>query len=193
MMAMYWLVNRFGTNVTAAYSVVFRIDSFAALPAMNFANALSTFVGQNLGANRPERVRTGLWATFKMTSIIAISITLVAVLFSEPIMRMFTQDPEVIEIGARYLKIVAFFYITFSTMFVVGGVMRGAGDTLVPMIITFIALWVVRIPVCYFLSEKWGFIGLWWGIPVAWVIGMLFSYLYYLTGRWRSKAVVKHS
>jgi putative MATE family efflux protein len=192
MMAMYWLVNRFGTNVTAAYSVVFRIDSFAAMPAMNFANALSTFVGQNLGANRPERVRKGLLATFKMTSIIAITITLVAFVFSEPLMRLFTSDREVIEIGVSYLKIVSFFYITFSTMFVVGGVMRGAGDTFVPMIITFFALWVVRIPVCYFLSEKFGYIGLWWGIPVAWIIGMTFSYFYYLTGRWRKKAVVKY-
>lgn len=193
MMAMYWLVNRFGTNTAAAYSVVFRIDSFAALPAMNFANALSTFVGQNLGANRPGRVKTGLWATFRMTSAIAVTITVIAVLFSRPIMRLFTDDPAVIEIGADYLGIVAFFYITFSTMFVVGGVMRGAGDTFVPMVITFIALWVVRIPVCYFLSEKWGYIGLWWGIPVAWIIGMILSYLYYLTGRWRKKAVVRQN
>ncbi len=57
MLAMYWLVNRFGTNATAAYSVVFRIDSFASMPAMNFAMALSAFVGQNLGAQKPERVR----------------------------------------------------------------------------------------------------------------------------------------
>ncbi len=192
MMAMYWLVNRFGTNATAAYSVVFRIDSFAALPAMNFANAFSTFVGQNLGANRPERVRTGLWATFKMTTTIAVTISLIAIIFSRPLMQLFTQDPAVIEIGASYLKIVAFFYITFSTMFVVGGVMRGAGDTFVPMLITFFALWVVRIPVCYFLSEKFGYIGLWWGIPVAWVIGMSLSYLYYLTGRWKKKVVVRH-
>lgn len=192
MMAMYWLVNRFGTNATAAYSVVFRIDSFAAMPAMNFANAFSTFVGQNLGANRPERVRTGLWATFKMTTTIAVTISLIAIIFSRPLMQLFTQDPAVIEIGASYLKIVAFFYITFSTMFVVGGVMRGAGDTFVPMLITFFALWVVRIPVCYFLSEKFGYIGLWWGIPVAWVIGMSLSYLYYLTGRWKKKVVVRH-
>jgi Na+-driven multidrug efflux pump len=60
------------------------------------------------------------------------------------------------------------------------------------MIITFFALWVVRIPVCYFLSEEWGYLGLWWGIPVAWIVGMVFSYFYYLTGRWRQKAIVKH-
>jgi putative MATE family efflux protein len=191
MLAMYWLVNRFGTNTVAAYSVAFRIDSFAAMPAMNFANALSTFVGQNLGANRPERVRSGLLETFKMTSIIAITLTIIAVLFATPLMKMFTQDPEVVRIGADYLRIVSIFYITFTTMFVIGGVMRGAGDTLPPMLITFIALWVVRIPACYYLSESHGYIGLWWGIPVAWVVGMVLSYLYYLTNRWKRKAVVK--
>lgn len=192
MMAMYWLVNRFGTDATAAYSVVFRIDSFAAMPAMNFANALSTFVGQNLGANKPHRVRTGLWATFKMTSIVALTITAIAIFFAGPLMRLFTQAPEVVSIGVDYLLIVSAFYITFSTMFVVGGVMRGAGDTFIPMLITFIALWVVRIPLCYFLSEKFGYIGLWWGIPIAWVVGMILSYIYYLTGRWKKKAVVMH-
>ena len=189
MMAMYWLVNRFGTDATAAYSVVFRIDSFAALPAMNFANALSTFVGQNLGAGKPQRVRSGLWATFRMTSIVSVSITVIAMIFAGPLMRLFTQAPEVVEIGVDYLRIVSAFYITFSAMFVIGGVMRGAGDTLVPMLITFIALWVVRIPLCYFLSEKFGYIGLWWGIPIAWIVGMTLSYLYYLTGRWRKKVV----
>ena len=65
MAAMYWLVNPFGTDTAAAYSVVFRIDAFASMPAMNFAAALSSFVGQNLGANKPERVRRGFVETLK--------------------------------------------------------------------------------------------------------------------------------
>lgn len=191
MMAMYWLVNPFGTNTAAAYSVVFRIDAFASMPAMNFAGALSTFVGQNIGAGKPERVRRGLIATFGMTSVIAITVSLIAIIFSRPLMSMFTSDVEVIEIGVQYLSIVSIFYIAFTSMFTIGAVMRGAGDTLIPMIITFIALWVVRIPLCYFLSLKMGAIGIWWGIPIAWVFGMTFSYLYYLTGKWKSKVLLK--
>lgn len=189
MMAMYWLVNRFGTNMSAAYSVAFRFDSFASMPAMNFAAALSTFVAQNIGAKKPERAVSGLWATFKMTAIISLSITFLGVVFSEGIMKLFTQDPEVIKIGASYLRIVTIFYIAFSTMFVIGGVMRGAGDTFIPMLITFISLWVIRIPLCYFLSEHWGYVGIWWGIPIAWIIGVILSYLYFRTGRWKSKVV----
>lgn len=192
MMVMYWLVNPFGTNSVAAYSVVFRIDSFAAMPAMNFAAALSTFVGQNLGANKPERVRTGLISTIVMTSIFALTITSIALLLAEPLMRLFTNDPEVISIGMDYLYVVSPFYIVFTTMFTIGGVMRGAGDTMIPMLITFIALWVVRIPLCYYLSLDMGVIGIWWGIPGAWLAGALLSFLYYLTGKWKSKALVKH-
>jgi len=191
MLAMYWLVNRFGTNTTAAYSVVFRIDSFASMPAMNFAMALSAFVGQNLGAKKPERVRRGLFATFYMTSVISIVISLFGIFLGEPLMRLFTNDLDVIAIGKGYLLIVSGFYIVFSTMFIVGGVMRGAGDTFIPMLITFFALWVVRIPAGYYLSEKWGYIGIWWAVPIAWIIGLTFSYLYYISGRWKKKVVVK--
>jgi putative MATE family efflux protein len=192
MLAMYWLVNRFGTNATAAYSVVFRIDSFASMPAMNFAMALSAFVGQNLGARKPERVKRGLLSTFIMTAVISVTISLVGIFFAGPLMRLFTTDPEVIEIGKGYLQIVTGFYIVFSSMFVVGGVMRGAGDTFIPMVITFFALWVVRIPAGYYLSEIWGYFGIWWSVPIAWLIGLGLSYLYYLTGRWKKKTVVRN-
>ena len=192
MLVMYWLVNPFGTDAVAAYSVVFRIDSFASMPAMNFAAALSTFVGQNLGANKPERVRTGLLSTVAMTSLFSISISALALILSAPLMRLFTTDAEVVRIGVHYLYIVSPFYVIFTTMFTVGGVMRGAGDTFIPMLITFIALWVVRIPLCYLLSNELGVAGIWWGIPGAWLTGALLSSFYYLTGRWKSKALVKY-
>jgi len=190
-LAMYWIVNLYGTDVTAAYAVAVRIDSFAAMPAMNFAAALATFVGQNLGANKPERVKKGFYATLKMTAIVSLSVSAVAILFSNKIMGLFTNDQNVIYIGARYLLIVSPFYITFTWMFVVGAIMRGAGDTVIPMFITLFVLWVVRIPVSYWLSETIGVEGIWWGIPIAWVLGVILSYFYYLTGRWRSKVVAR--
>jgi putative MATE family efflux protein len=191
MMVMYWLVNPFGTDTAAAYSVVFRIDTFAAMPAMNFSAALATFVGQNLGAKKPERIQKGLISTIYMTSIIAISIWAVSYFLSRPLMELFTNDQNVIEIGIEYLQIVSFFYISFTTMFTIGGVMRGAGDTLIPMIITFFALWVVRVPLCYYLSQEMGVVGIWWGIPIAWIIGMILHFLYYMTGKWKTKTVFR--
>lgn len=192
MLALIWIVNLFGTDVIAAFAVAMRIDSLAALPAMNFAAALSTFVGQNLGANKPERVRAGLIATLKMTSVVSVTITIIAIVFSKPLIAAFTDDPEVIRIGAQYLVIVSSFYILFSTLFVFNGVMRGAGDTIIPMFITLFALWVVRIPVSYFLSQEIGVTGIWWGSPVGWFAGMVLSILYYFSGRWKKKAVIKY-
>lgn len=193
LLAIVWIVNLFGTDVIAAYTVAMRIDSMAALPAMNFAAALSTFVGQNLGANKPERVRAGLLATLKMTTLISVVMTAVAILFSSRLIAAFTSDPEVIRIGAEYLIIVSSFYILFSTMFVINGVLRGAGDTLIPMFITLLSLWVFRIPFSYYLSQQIGETGIWWGSPIGWFFGLSLAYLYYLSGRWKKKAVVRYT
>ncbi|MFP4525150.1 MAG: MATE family efflux transporter [Bacteroidales bacterium] len=190
MMALIGIVNKFGTDVIAAYSVAARVNSLATLPAMNFAAALSTFVGQNLGAGKDSRVKTGYIATLKMSSVISIIVTTVVLLFGAFIMGLFTQDEVVIEVGVQYLKIVGSFYLIFSMMFVTSGVLRGAGATVVPMITTIFSLWGVRIPGAYFLSERFGEVGIWWSIPIGWVLGLLLAYAYYLTGRWKKMVVV---
>jgi len=191
-LALYRIVNMFGTPTIAAYSIVMRIDMFAAMPAMNFSAAISTFVGQNIGANKFDRIGRGLKATLLMTTVISVLVTVMALLFAEPLMYLFTNDTEVVEIGKQYLYIVSGFYVMFSFMFVFGGVLRGAGDTIVPMFITILALWIIRIPVSYFLSLEMGSVGIWWGIPIAWAVGVTASFLYYKTGRWKKRAVVKH-
>jgi len=173
--------------------VAMRIDMFAAMPAMNFSAAISTFVGQNIGANKFDRIGRGLNATLIMTNIISVVVSIFALLFARQLIGVFIDDPEVINIGVQYIYIVSGFYVIFTTMFIFTGVLRGAGDTLVPMFITILALWLIRIPASYFLSLKIGSMGIWWGIPIAWVIGALFSFLYYKTGKWKSKAVVKHA
>lgn len=192
-LALYRIVNVFGTATIAAYSIAMRIDSFASLPAMNFSSALSTFVGHNVGANKFERIGRGLAATMKMTSIITISVTLLAIVFARPLFRLFTNDTQVVEIGIQYLYIVSPFYIMFSAMFIFMGVLRGAGETIIPMILTIISLWIVRVPASYYLSQAIGVNGIWWGIPIAWAVGIVGSIWYYSTGRWKNKAVVKHN
>ena len=190
-LALYRIVNMFGTPTIAAYSIAMRIDSFAVLPAMNFSAAITTFTGQNIGANKMHRLSKGLKSTLKMMSVVSISISVLAVTFAGPIISLFTTDPEVIEIGKNYLYIVSPFYVIFAAMFVFMGLFRGAGDTITSMVVTIITLWIIRIPSSYLLSTKFGSIGIWWGIPVAWVIGLSISYIYYKTGKWKTKAVIK--
>jgi putative MATE family efflux protein len=190
MVAVYRIVNQFDIDVIAAYSVAGRIDSFAVMPAMNFAMALTVFVGQNIGAGRLERVKTGLVATIFMTACISVFFTGISIFFGRQLMGIFTNEAQVVEIGYQYLIVVASFYIVFSTMFCFTSLYRGAGDTIIPMLITLLALWLVRIPLSWYLSQTMGANGIWWGIPLAWVVGLVLSFLYYFTGRWKKNALL---
>lgn len=191
-LALYRIVNIFGVPTIAAYSIAMRIDSFAVMPAMNFSAAISTFVGQNIGANKFERIGRGLKSSLFMVNFIAIAITIISVIFAGPLIRLFTDSLDVIEIGKQYIYIVTPFYVIFSTMFIFNGVLRGAGATLIPMVITILALWVIRVPTSWLLSVEIGSIGIWWGIPIAWAFGLSCSIVYYLSGKWKKNAVIKH-
>ncbi|NTW34328.1 MAG: MATE family efflux transporter, partial [Bacteroidetes bacterium] len=189
-MALLKIVNGFGTNTIAAYTIAGRIDSFAILPAMNFSMAIMSFVGQNLGAGKYNRVKKGYISTQRITGAITIFVTLFIMLFSAQIMNMFTKDNDVIQIGADYLMIVSPFYILFSIMFINTGVFRGAGDTLIPMFITLFTLWLIRIPLAVILSKSFGIHGIWWSTPIAWFVGTIFTVIYYIIGRWKKKVIV---
>lgn len=193
MMALSRIVNGFGTNAMAAYTAAGRVDAFAFMPAMNIAVAVSAFVGQNLGANKEERVKKGYTASLVISGIISVITTFIVIIFGNQLIWLFNKDPDVIKIGTRYLTIVGSFYIVFSTMFITNGVLRGAGDTLVPMFITALSLWLVRIPISALLSQRIGTDGIWWGTPIAWIIGLTLSFNYYLTGRWKQKVVTKRA
>lgn len=190
-LALMTIVNTFGTDVIAAYSAAIRIDNLAVLPAMNFGAALATFVGQNLGAGKSARIKSGLKSTLIMSSIVSSTVTLIVILFKKQLMGLFTNDAEVIRIGSQYLLIVCSFYLLFTVMFKINGVLRGAGDTLIPMFISLFSLWVIRIPFAWIFSSRIGETGIWWAIPAGWLIGLILYYLYYITGRWRNKVVVK--
>lgn len=192
MVTLFRIVNMFGTSVIAAYTVAGRLNSFAMIPAMNFSMALSTFVGQNIGAGKMYRVRAGLISTIFMTVSFAAVFTLIAVSFARPIMSIFTDDAQVIAEGAQYFHIVGAFYISFSLLASLNGVFRGAGDTIIPMFTTLLSLWLVRIPVAYLLSDAYGSVGIWWSVPTGWISGALFVFFYYLSGRWKRKVVVTH-
>jgi len=193
-MALLAIVSPFGVATLAAYTAAGRIDMFVSMPAMNLAAALSSFVGQNMGAERYDRIKNGLRQTLIYSTIICLALMLVVVLFSGEIMRLFTDvsSPhfdEIVSIGKEYLVIVTSFYIMFSTMFVINGVTRGAGATFIPMLITTLSLWVFRIPLAIFLSKSFGATGIWWSIPVGWTAGCIGAIIYYKSGLWKKHRV----
>ncbi len=189
MMALMGIVNSFGTDVIAAYGVGGRIDSFVGLPALALSGALGTFVGQNLGAGREDRVRKGIYATLGMGVLFTVVITSLILLFRSQLIAMFNSDPEVIRIGSEYLTIVNLFYVFFMLMFIMYGALRGTGATLIPMFISVFSLWLIRVPLAAWFSRYMGETGIWWSIPIAWFTGMLGAYIYYLSGKWKGKTV----
>ena len=192
MLAIMAIVNTFGTNVIAGYSAALRIDSLAILPAMNFSAALATFVGQNIGAGKSERVRRGFISTLIMSSAVSLTVMGIVILLKYQLIGLFTKDPEVIRIGGEFLLIVSAFYLLLTVMFKVNGVLRGAGDTLIPMFITLFSLWIIRVPFAWYFSGIFGETGIWWSQPAGWGIGLVLSFAYFLTGRWKKMGVIKH-
>jgi putative MATE family efflux protein len=191
MMAIMGIVNTFGTNAVAAYTAAIRVDSFAKMPALTFSSALSAFVGQNLGASREQRARKGLKITILFSLAYATIISAIIILFGKYIIRIFTPDQGVIEIGQDYLVIVSSFYLLLSIMFTLTGFLRGAGATLIPMLTTIASLYLVRIPLAYFLSGHIGVNGIWWAEPASWLLGMIILIIYYFTGKWKGKVVTQ--
>jgi len=189
MMLVMGIVNTFGTSAVAAYTAAMRIDAFAKMPALNFSSALSTFVGQNLGAKEERRAKNGLHSTMFISGLYCLAVTLLIVFFGNALMKMFTEDLEIIAIGNQYLVIVSSFYLFFSIMFSGMGFLRGAGDTVIPMFTTIVSLWLIRLPLSWGLSERMGVEGVFWAIPIAWIVGALFTIIYYKTSRWRGKTV----
>ncbi|MEJ5273705.1 MAG: MATE family efflux transporter [Spirochaetota bacterium] len=192
-MALTRIVNEFGTNAIAAFTAAGRIDTFASMPIMSFGMAITTFVAQNMGANRIDRVKEGVKKTFIYSASISVFLGFLIIIFSKYLLLIFTKDLEVQKIGQDYIKIVASFYLFFSIMFTFNGALRGAGDTIVPMFNTLISLWIMRVPLSYLLSRKFGTVGIWWGIPIAWFFGAILAYFYYRKGNWEKKKIVENT
>ncbi|MEG1606907.1 MAG: MATE family efflux transporter [Mucinivorans sp.] len=189
--ALMSIVNGFGTDVIAGYAAGLRIDGLAVIPAMNFSMALTSFVGQNVGAGRYDRVAKGLRLTLLYSSITCIVISAIIIIFGTNILHMFTTDAAVVKVGVEYLVVVSSFYLVFNAMFIINGTLRGAGAVIAPMVITIVALWGVRVPLSIWLSGIMGESGIWWSIPIGWAIGMTAAFIYYKTGNWKNKSIIK--
>jgi len=179
-------VNRFGSASIAAFGIVSKIDSIAAMPAMALMISLSALTAQNIGAGKPEKIRTILTSGILVNIPIILLISLLCVTFSQGIMNVFIKDPEVIRIGVGYLRIVGGGYLFFSVFYVSNGILNGAGKTLSTLILSFISLCMIRIPLAGLLSRtNLGLQGIWIAIIISFAASMINSLVYYRWGTWR--------
>lgn len=185
------LVNGYGTSAMAAFGASSKIETFISLPIMNLGAATSTFVAQNIGAGKTDRVNRGVKASIKMALGISIFICGLFILFRKDLIGLFNSDEEVIRIGSAYLSIIGPFFIFIATSFMLSSAIRGAGGSVFALISSMVSLWLARIPAAYLLSSIFGVNGIWMGIPIGWIVGFIVTFVYYKKGNWKSKSVIK--
>lgn len=183
-MAVMSKINSYGKEFTAAYNVGSRLDQLAFLPIQSLSNAVTAFVGQNIGAKRMDRARKGIRIVVT-ASVIWSAVMLLLIPFGAPLVAIFTPSQAVIDAGAVYLRCIMPFYGLFSVMFTLNNAMRGAGDSLFPMVNVIFSLILLRVPAVYWLANHYGPDYLYYGIGIGWVLGFLMSVTYYLSGRWK--------
>ncbi len=186
------IINTFGVQVVAGYNIASRLEMMVLAMTMNFGQALSVFIAQNVGAGQLDRIQDGVRASLAISVGMAIVFCIVIYIFCESILLSFTSDKDIIAQGVKYLRIVVPFYTVCTFTFVLGGGIRGSGATLVPMIITIIGQVVLRIPLAYLFVDLFGTVeALWYAIPTSWISGAILLWIYYKSDKWKKHIRVK--
>lgn len=182
------LVNSFGTTIMAAFAAAVKIDAFAYLPVQDFGNAFSTFIAQNYGAKKKDRIQTGLKGAVTVSVLFSILLSAIVWIFSRPLMLLFVhaEETEIIAEGIRYLHIEGAFYCGIGCLFLLYGLYRAVGRPGMSVVLTVISLGT-RVILAYLLSAvpSIGVIGIWWAVPIGWFLADAVGILYYLFRRKR--------
>lgn len=192
MMAMQGLVNSYGSNFIAGYTAASKIDTIAMMPTMNISNALSTYVAQNIGAGKIDRVKKGYKSALVITFIFCLIITAIIYIFGANLIDIFmdsNENAEVIAYGIEYMRVVSVFYILMGVMFASNAVLRGSGDMKAFLMSSLFNL-LTRVIGAYSLSMLIGQSSIWWSIPIGWGVGGIISIVRFLSGKWQNKKVI---
>ena len=178
-------VNSFGANAMAGFGAYMKVDGFNVLPVTSFGMAATTFVGQNYGAGKLERVKRGMWITLGIGIFYTITTGILLVTFSETIMQLFSHDPAVIAYGQQAMRFWCPFYWVLSILHALSGTVRGTGKGIPPMIVLLISLCLFRVLWVQFVMPNIASIeGIFMLYPISWAIGSGLMILYTWKGPW---------
>jgi putative MATE family efflux protein len=185
------IVSIFGSAALAGYTIAIRIVIFVLLPSWGLSNAAATLVGQNLGAKQPERAATSVWRTGFYNMLFLGGIGLVFMLFAEPVVRLFTQDPQVVPLAASCLRIISYGNVGYAYGMVMLQAFNGAGDTLTPTVVNLFGFWFIEIPLAYCLAIPVGMRsnGVFISIVVAEAAIAVAGILLFRQGRWKRQQI----
>jgi Na+-driven multidrug efflux pump len=180
-----------GAAALAGYTIAIRVVVFVLLPSWGLSNAAATLVGQNLGAKKPDRAAASVWRTGLYNMLFLGGVGVVFVFFAEPVVRLFTQDPEVIPLGASCLRIISYGNIGYAYGMVMLQAFNGAGDTVTPTVVNFFGFWLLEIPLAYWLAIplKLRSNGVFFSIVIAEGAIALASAILFKRGRWKTQQI----
>lgn len=190
------LVNCYGTAVTAAFGIGMQVDMLATIPFISIGMAATTIAGQNLGARNLDRVFQTMRISIYFGLAIALVCSLVLLIFPEQIGSVFlkesTEKARVLAIVRDYYQWMAFIFPCFAVIFAIQGVLRSAGDTIALLVLSFIAMFIIRIPLAYFLAGPGGFRqdGIWMAMLASSTLAVFLNWLYYKKGPWKKKKLL---
>lgn len=184
-------ISPFGRFAVASHTIVQRTEMVLFIPGMAFGQAAGVLVGQNLGAQQPERAERSAWISLILSEGFMIACSLVLLLWPSQIVRIFNSEPEVLEIAVTYVRIAVSGYVVMGFTSTLMNVLSGAGDTVPPMIFSLITAWGVQLPLAFFLPKvgDLGVYGVRWAISSGFIIGSVLFLVYFRTGRWKRKKV----
>lgn len=180
-----------GSEAVAGATIAIRIMMFTIMPAWGMSNAAATLVGQNLGAEQPDRAESSVWKIGVYNMIFLVLVSVMFFLFNESLMRIFTQDEAVIAVGGTWLQILSYSFFVYGWWMVAVQAFNGAGDTKTPTKINVVFFWLIQIPLSYFLAIKldWGYTGVFWGVFFSETSVGLFTLWLFSKGNWKKHKV----
>ncbi|MCI0706400.1 MAG: MATE family efflux transporter [Ignavibacteriae bacterium] len=185
------IIAEFGSQAVAGATIALRIMMFTLMPAWGMSNAVATLVGQNLGAQRPDRAERSVWITGFWNMLFLIGVAVLYFLNGENLVGIFSDDAEVIEIGAMWLTIVSYSYFVYGWWMVSVQAFNGSGDTATPTKINLVFFWLIQIPLAYLLGKElgYGYAGVFWAIFVSETAVGLFTLWLFTKGTWKAVKV----
>ncbi|WP_418509760.1 MATE family efflux transporter [Corallibacter sp.] len=185
------IMSEFGSEVLAGYTIAIRVMMFTLMPAWGMSNAAATLVGQNLGAQKPDRAEQSVWKTGRYTAYFMGFVSLIYLVFATQIIMLFNTQPDVVKYGSLCLRILAAGYIFYAYGMVVIQSFNGAGDTKTPTYINFFCFWLFQLPFAYLtaIALDFGPIGVFSSITIAEILIAIIGIIWFKKGKWKQVKV----
>jgi len=184
-------ISPFGTAAVAAHTVTQRVEMVLFMPGMSLGQAAGVLAGQNLGAGKPERAERSAWLAVLVVEAFMIACSIVLLVVPGPIVRIFNSEPELVAVAVNFMRIAVAGYVVMGFTSALMSALSGAGDTVPPMVFSLVTIWLIQLPLAYFLPKvgDLGVYGVRWAIASGLFFGAIAYVAYFRTGRWKRKRV----